>query len=136
MSVVDEQAVVLTLVLALASAGCVWTKVAIITVRNETTSDVAVHPQLRGHTGFDEPPVALKPQQEEVMVKYEESRWHAKPVTDFVLGLRLVTPHTCVRALDGGAVERAAERSASHRRWTIRLTPAVLQSSGCVPGSH
>jgi hypothetical protein len=144
MSLVDEQTVVLskrrspvfalwTVAVAtlLSASGCVFTKVAIITVRNETPTTVEVHPHLRGHADLDEPPVALKPQQEEVMVKYEESRFSPEPVSDYVLGLRLVAPNACVAALDGGAVVRAAERSETHRRWTIRVTPQVLETATC-----
>ena len=136
---VDEQAFVLTpgrrLLLATAlwvaaTAGCRFTEVAIINIRNETATNVALRAHLVGRSEFGTP-VTLKPQDERVMIQYEESWFGATPVSHFVLGLRLETPPSCVALLDRDAVTGAAERSSTHRRWTIRLTPDVLRKGGC-----
>lgn len=115
----------------LANVACLTTKLALVNVRNETATDLAVHARLVGNTAFDAMPGPLKPLEERTILQYEEPRWSVEPVSNLVDGLRLVTPATCVAVLDGKAVALATERSQTHRWLTIRVTPQTLAAAGC-----
>jgi type II secretory pathway predicted ATPase ExeA len=120
----------LLIALSFAAGGCATTEVAIITVRNETSAELAVQPRLHGQGELDEA-VTLRPSEERVMIKYEEPPSRPTPVSRYIEGLRVTTAARCEGALDSSAVTGAAERSRDRRRWTIRLTSQLLRTLAC-----
>jgi hypothetical protein len=116
--------------LTLLVAGCRFTRVASVTIRNETPTAVTVQALLPGAPGLSEP-VRLQPQDERVLLQYEESPVAARPIQRLVAGLRLATAG-CTRALEGQALVGTTKRYEQYPRWTIRLTPAVVPSN-CKP---
>jgi hypothetical protein len=112
------------------AGGCAFSKEALVTVRNDTSAPLTVQPQLIGNSGF-EPPIRVEPQSERAMVQYQESRFGSEPAAKVLLRLRLASTPACVATLDSSAVTRAAQRSPTHRRWTISITEDLLKASGC-----
>lgn len=89
-----------------------------------------VHSRLPGDTNFTEE-MSLKPSEDRVLIKYEEDRRHVRPIARLVFALRVVTPAACVATLDDEGVLKAALREDDKHRWTIRMTPGVLTTTGC-----
>jgi hypothetical protein len=114
----------------LLSPSCRLTEVAVVTVRNETVSDLTVHVRLPGDEDFRED-LTLESAQESTVLKYGESG-EATPLPQLIDELRLVSG-TCVGTLDAATVAELAERSTRARRWTLRVTPGLLRRSGCPP---
>ena len=117
------------LVLTLALSSCRLTEVALVTVRNETPAELGVKVRLPGDPRFQEDR-PLPPAQENVLLKYEEPRSEARPMSALVDGLELTTG-VCRAKLEGAAVAAAAVRTEHPRRWTVKVTPELLRSSGC-----
>ena len=132
MSLVDEQAHLLRLVLrrqftldsvsacvvviAMANFGCRLTEVAVVTVRNESSTDFTVHTRLRGDTGYNEDRL-LRPTEERAVLKYEEPRSGVTPLSELILGLRFRTASGCTTApLQSAALLGASVRDRERRR--------------------
>lgn len=117
------------LLVAATVLSCRMTEVALVTVRNETKSDVAIHVRLPGDPTFRDD-LDLKPAEEKTLLKYEEQGSTAQPLPSLVDGLQVVAG-PCTSTLDTTAVARAAVRTEKPRRWTVLVTPALLRASGC-----
>ena len=117
------------LIVALTVTSCRLTEVALVTVRNETPAALGVKVRLPGDPTFqDDRP--LPPAQENVLLRYEEPRSEARPMSALVDGLELVAG-ACVARLEGAAVAAAAVRTEHPRRWTVKVTPELLRTAGC-----
>src|SRR4029078_5678176 len=90
---------------ALALLSCRLTEVALVTVRNETKADVAIHVRLPGDPQFRDD-LVLRPAEERAILKYEEPKSTARSLPSLIDGLQVVsgpctstlptadTPHT------------------------------------------
>src|SRR5664279_1621136 len=76
-------------------AGCRFTDVALVTVRNESSIGIAVHAQLHGEPDL-RPDESLAPAEAEALVKYEEPRGAPTSITDLVTRLRFQTTAGCM----------------------------------------
>ena len=108
---------------------CRVTEVALVTVRNETPAQVAVHVRLPGNPRFRDD-VVLKPAEEATILKYEEPKTGVQPLPSLVDGIQVVAG-ACTGTLETADGTRAAVRTDHPRRWTIRVTPEVVRASGC-----
>ena len=113
----------------LLAASCRFTDMALVTVRNETTTDVTVYVRLPGDEQFRED-LLLESGQESALLKYEEPGTTPRPVLEVIEALKLVTA-TCAVTLEGPALTQATLRVPYHRRWLLRVTPALLQAARC-----
>jgi hypothetical protein len=126
----DTRLWVLAIALAgLATSSCRLTEVALVTARNETNSEVGVRVRLPGDPVYRED-LTLAPAQESTLLKYEDPRHNPRSLPSLVDGLQLAAGG-CVARLEAPALARAAVRTESPRRWTVRLTPELLKASGC-----
>jgi len=119
----------LLLLPALTLVSCRFTEMALVTVRNETVYDLAVHLRLPGDEAFRED-LILESGQESTLLKYEEPGGVARPLPEVIEALKLITD-ACVATLEAPAVAAATLRVPFQRRWLLRVTPALLRASGC-----
>lgn len=112
-------------------AGCRFTDVALVTVRNESSIGITVHAQLHGAPNL-RPDESLAPAEEGALVKYEEPRGAPTPITDLVTRLRFQTTAGCMtRTLEAPGLTANSTRDNKRHRWTIRVTGDLLQKEGC-----
>jgi hypothetical protein len=135
----DEQACLLGELLRLVAAGlvavtlcaCRFTEVALVTVLNETSSDITVYTVLPRSDGTgDDVPVRLAAHEEGAIVKYEEPRGEVLPLSANLRAIRVVAGD-CVVVMTGDSMRGVARRRASRRHWVIHVGSETLRALGC-----
>jgi hypothetical protein len=103
-----------------------------VNVRNQTSSKLSVRVRLQEHLE-DLDVLELGSEEEQTLLKYDEERRTTAPITNFVTRVEFTTPDGCVGWLDSRAIASAATRSRHARRWTIVLTPAIVNAACPAP---
>jgi hypothetical protein len=70
--------------------------------------------------------------EEGTLLRYEEPRANATPMSELVTGLRFRTASGCTTTpLEAAALAGASVRDNDRHRWTVRVTEELLRSEGC-----
>jgi hypothetical protein len=119
-------------VVAVVLCACRFTEAALVTVLNETSSDITVYTLLPSDGAGDDVPIRLAAHEEGAVVKYEEPRGEVLPLSANVRGIRVVTDD-CTVVVTGASIRAASHRRESRRHWVIRVAPETLRALGCGP---